>query len=146
MDRRRRGGIARSDVRDYLLAQGVQVQRDREFSHPPMTISIDALKNLMKCDHCRQFRTQAGHDPCIADLPGVRFACCGHGGTDGFMGSWSLPYVVEKQEPYMYGEGTWYGDAALERMRELGGNPPDHPGPPSGARLSKYVMERMSCQ
>jgi hypothetical protein len=23
--------------------------------------------------------TEAGHDPCIANLPGVRNACCGHG-------------------------------------------------------------------
>ncbi len=31
------------------------------------------------CVLCRQRRTKDGHDPCIANLPGVDFACCGHG-------------------------------------------------------------------
>jgi len=25
-------------------------------------------------------RTPEGHDPCLGTLPGVLFACCGHGG------------------------------------------------------------------
>jgi hypothetical protein len=28
--------------------------------------------------------TPKGHDPCIADLPGVEFACCGHGVGRGY--------------------------------------------------------------
>jgi hypothetical protein len=65
-------------------------------------------------------RLKNGHDPCIADLPGVYFACCGHGGGAGFTGreDWSIPYLVEKGS-------TLYGYRAVERMRELGGNPPD---------------------
>jgi hypothetical protein len=36
------------------------------------------------CSGCGQLPTAAGHDACIADLPGVRNACCGHGnGPDG---------------------------------------------------------------
>lgn len=31
------------------------------------------------CKLCKKGRTQDGHDPCIANLPGVLFACCGHG-------------------------------------------------------------------
>ena len=38
------------------------------------------------CGSCGQWRRAGrdpldtlGHDPCIHDLPGVRFACCGHG-------------------------------------------------------------------
>ena len=31
------------------------------------------------CPKCHQYRTAEGHDPCIADLPGVRGACGGHG-------------------------------------------------------------------
>lgn len=38
-----------------------------------------------KCAACKQFRTPEGHDPCIANLPGVLFACCGHGNTDGYI-------------------------------------------------------------
>lgn len=33
------------------------------------------------CPVCRQARTAEGHDPCIPNLPGVIYACCGHGGT-----------------------------------------------------------------
>lgn len=32
-----------------------------------------------KCPSCGEFPTESGHDPCIANLPGVEFACCGHG-------------------------------------------------------------------
>jgi hypothetical protein len=31
------------------------------------------------CAKCGLLPTRWGHDPCIADLPGVRDACCGHG-------------------------------------------------------------------
>jgi hypothetical protein len=37
------------------------------------------------CVACGQCRTQEGHDPCIANLPGVLFACCGHGGNDAYI-------------------------------------------------------------
>jgi len=32
------------------------------------------------CGRCGKPPTATGQDPCIADLPGVRAACCGHGG------------------------------------------------------------------
>jgi hypothetical protein len=31
-----------------------------------------------RCDLCGRRPTAKGHDACIADLPGVDFACCGH--------------------------------------------------------------------
>ena len=31
------------------------------------------------CVKCIRPRTVDGHDPCIANLPEVNFACCGHG-------------------------------------------------------------------
>lgn len=31
------------------------------------------------CGHCKQDTPANGHDPCIANLPGVVNACCGHG-------------------------------------------------------------------
>lgn len=33
------------------------------------------------CGHCGVSNTSAGHDPCIANLPRVQNACCGHGDT-----------------------------------------------------------------
>jgi hypothetical protein len=38
-----------------------------------------------RCIKCKKKRTKKGHDPCIADLPGVEFACCGHGTGDGYI-------------------------------------------------------------
>jgi hypothetical protein len=32
-----------------------------------------------KCPKCEKNTTLDGHDPCIANLPNVQFACCGHG-------------------------------------------------------------------
>ncbi len=37
------------------------------------------------CPKCDRLPTPAGHDPCIADLPGVISACCGHGVEDGYI-------------------------------------------------------------
>ena len=31
------------------------------------------------CPECGLNPTNDGHDPCISNLPGVDFACCGHG-------------------------------------------------------------------
>jgi len=37
------------------------------------------------CLLCDKPRTPDGHDPCIANLPGVKFACCGHGVRKGYV-------------------------------------------------------------
>lgn len=37
------------------------------------------------CKLCKEPRTRYGDDPCIANLPGVSFACCGHGRTEGYI-------------------------------------------------------------
>jgi hypothetical protein len=59
------------------------------------------------CLACGGFRTEDLHDPCIANLPGVYFACCGHGRS----GRW-------------VNVNDLHGPVAARRMRELGGNPP----------------------
>ena len=38
------------------------------------------------CPLCKQLRGPDGHDPCIKDLPGVKYACCGHGGLTATQG------------------------------------------------------------
>lgn len=38
------------------------------------------------CPHCNKPRGDDGVDPCLGLLPGVAFACCGHGGHDGARG------------------------------------------------------------
>lgn len=43
------------------------------------------LYELGECPKCKKSRTKDGHDPCIANLPGVRYACCGHGLKQGYI-------------------------------------------------------------
>lgn len=44
------------------------------------------------CKHCGQLPTKEGYDACIGYLPGVVYACCGHGKEN--------PYVVFKNGKY----------------------------------------------
>lgn len=37
------------------------------------------------CPKCKKARTVHSDDPCIACLPGVLYACCGHGETGGYL-------------------------------------------------------------
>lgn len=37
------------------------------------------------CQVCRQARGEDGHDPCIRGLPGILYACCGHGVKEGYL-------------------------------------------------------------
>jgi hypothetical protein len=37
------------------------------------------------CPKCGEKRTKDGQDPCIANLPGVINACCGHGVKEGYV-------------------------------------------------------------
>lgn len=34
------------------------------------------------CKKCGRYVTEEGHDYCMANLPGVMNACCGHGGSN----------------------------------------------------------------
>jgi len=38
-----------------------------------------------RCPKCSHYPTEEGHDPCIAGLPGVEYACCGHGTDKGYI-------------------------------------------------------------
>ena len=48
------------------------------FNHTP--VPLDPTRRR-QCERCGKPPTATGHDPCIADLPGVLAACCGHGGA-----------------------------------------------------------------
>jgi len=41
--------------------------------------------NPRPCVLCHKLATSDGHDPCIANLPGVNHACCGHGVERGYV-------------------------------------------------------------
>ena len=39
----------------------------------------------LKCRKCGKVANKDGQDPCIANLPGVTDACCGHGRHEGYI-------------------------------------------------------------
>lgn len=44
-------------------------------------MSLDDKINKIRreCPRCNHYATLEGHDFCLSNLPGVKFACCGHG-------------------------------------------------------------------
>lgn len=43
------------------------------------------MKEHVACPLCGKMSTDERHDHCIANLPGVKFACCGHGIRDAYV-------------------------------------------------------------
>lgn len=43
------------------------------------------LLRQQRCSWCAQRRLPNGNDPCLGTLPGVNYACCGHGCGDGYV-------------------------------------------------------------
>jgi hypothetical protein len=50
-------------------------------------IEYDELTELAEkpCKRCDRLPTGEGHDACLGTLPGVKFACCGHGEQPGYI-------------------------------------------------------------
>ena len=49
-------------------------------------INIDSLCDAnVPCSKCGKLSDKNGHDPCLANLPGVKSACCGHGIHNGYI-------------------------------------------------------------
>lgn len=44
-----------------------------------MVEAIEQSQEGWVCPECGMTRGADGHDPCLGELPGVKFACCGHG-------------------------------------------------------------------
>lgn len=69
-------------------------------------------KVAKQCIACKAARPASeAPDPCLGHLPGLRFACCGHGSS-------SLCYLVRDEDGVRLG-----GEAAREELLRLGGNP-----------------------
>ena len=39
----------------------------------------------LPCTRCGHYPSKKGHDWCLRNLPGVRYACCGHGEEDAYI-------------------------------------------------------------
>jgi len=42
----------------------------------------EPLSVVRPCRKCGRMPTADGHDACLGELPGIAFACCGHGVTE----------------------------------------------------------------
>jgi hypothetical protein len=95
----RPGNIVLRDGREIIIARDFDEARkiDRLF---PLDINGEPIRGaeimkseviyigsyLWPCRACGAVEpTPEGHDPCIANLPGVDFACCGHGRQPGYV-------------------------------------------------------------
>lgn len=79
---------------------------------------VRTKKNGVVCRKCRLPRTPEGHDPCIAGLPGVAFACCGHGSET------SRAYVCFADGRVIRGEFDERSPEKLAEWRETVALPP----------------------
>lgn len=64
------------DEDGYVYEGGVRCWKVWRYSDNNELVKGAAPRACPKCGECE---TEEGHDPCIANLPGVRNACCGHG-------------------------------------------------------------------
>jgi hypothetical protein len=48
-------------------------------------INPEPIDKIRSCPRCGGIPTTDGHDSCIANLPGVKNACCGHGVSEGYI-------------------------------------------------------------
>lgn len=79
--------------------------------------------NKEACKTCGLYQTPEGHDPCIANLPGVKNACCGHGNSNvgyiqfvnGKVIRFNTTYIEfdDKSTLKMQGEDKGYYDAVV---------------------------------
>ena len=61
-------------------------------------------ENYRPCPKCNQLPSKDGHDSCIANLPGIKFACCGHGMLtgQGYLSFNDGKTIYEYREPKLF--------------------------------------------
>lgn len=69
------------------------------------------VENSRSCTICSRFAGDDGHDPCIANLEGVKNACCGHG------------FIDDAYIQFHDGRGTIRGEDALTEFRSRNAGP-----------------------
>ena len=63
--------------------------------------------NELSCPKCGLKPTSDGHDPCIANLPGVKFACCGHGVEKCYIWFEDGTYILTGEIKASFMEPSW---------------------------------------
>jgi len=65
-----------------------------------LSLVFDETSPPGKCPRCGRMPTAEGHDACIANLPGIINACCGHGVKDPRY----FPYVMFEDKTVLRGK------------------------------------------
>lgn len=61
---------------------------------------VEYSYNKRPCGYCGRHNTENDHDACIANLPGVRNACCGHGEIKDCYVQFDIDNAIYGQEAY----------------------------------------------
>ena len=59
--------------------RGHGIYFDKAWHYVDDDTTVKEHHHLRPCGKCNRLATADDHDPCMANLPGVRNACCGHG-------------------------------------------------------------------
>lgn len=62
----------------FYFGHPIYQRKDKEWRYLKDNSILDFDKPK-PCLKCNKERPASGHDPCIMNLPNVKFACCGHG-------------------------------------------------------------------
>lgn len=68
-------------VTGYILGREI-FYKNESWYYEDITEKVD-YNNLRSCVRCGKVPGKNGHDSCINELPGVKYACCGHGINEG---------------------------------------------------------------
>ena len=77
---------------------------------PPRPHGRDPLTVGKPCGKCGKLLPESGPDPCLGMLPGVRFACCGHGKERGyimFANGLTVRFQLEKVDTSAHVPGSY---------------------------------------
>jgi hypothetical protein len=121
-------GLRLPDPRTFLMVHNRTIGWPISFDNMTREWSFldtgEPLSIRRRCPVCDERETPDGHDPCIANLPDVFAACCGHGLPCGRQSA----YVMFKH-PKRPNEGTFngtlYRGAALDFFAEHGREVPE---------------------
>lgn len=98
--------VAGHDVYEVIGCDPAIGQEGKQFFFYQDTKEPCDIFNPRPCKKCGKGKTEKGHDACIADLPGVEFACCGHGNSN------NTPYIK-------FTNGVvWEGGGVREKLGE----------------------------
>jgi hypothetical protein len=68
----------------------------------------EILLRQQRCVMCAKRRTPEGHDPCIPKLPGLKFACCGHGQHEAYAVFKGGQIIRGEFDHLKEGEPAWF--------------------------------------